>query len=343
MSGIDLTFGDGVRFPINPMRPQSDRRAGTEISVLHCEDCEEDRENQKSVNTRNCVECGARLVVIKRASPAAPEPTMDDAHREWNHLIDFLGEDVREMVESQMQLQAPDRSIDQTFLSTLGKNQVDSRGTILYDVDIRLGPFRALLVPASFSALHADTNITTGLVKGNPEYGEGDLVHPELYKDKYAIFTRGKVSFASKAKTAMKAGCAGVIVVQTLDIWPFTMTDSAKELGTDVQEVSIPVLMISKGDAALLNKLYTNDSKHNPVISVRPKVTECSICQEPFQEGETVMKLHCRHLYHQDCVQSWLADHNTCPLCRVEMPRGGPQAKKAAREDPFARHQPYQL
>jgi hypothetical protein len=268
---------------------------------------------------------------------------MDDALREWNHLIDFLGEDVREMVESQMQLQAPDRAIDKTFLSTLGKNQVDSRGTILYDVDIRLGPFRALLVPSSFSALHADTNITTGLVKGNPEYGEGDLVNPEMYKDKFAIFTRGKVSFASKAKTAMKAGCAGIIVVQTLDIWPFTMTDSAKELGADVQEVSIPVFMISKGDAALLNKLYTNDNKNEPHICVREQVKECSICQEPFQEGETVMKLHCRHLYHQDCVQSWLSSHNTCPLCRVEMPKGEPRAIKESRQDPFARHQPYQL
>lgn len=338
--GIDLRFGDGMRFPINPMRPVSEREA--EVSLLRCPECDEDREDQKSENARVCLECGAALVIVKRTM-TAPEPTMDDQQREWNHLIDFLGEDVREMIDAQMQLQAPDRSIDQSFLSTLGKTQIDSRGTILYDIDIRMGPFHALLVPASFSAIHANTSVTTGLVKGNPEYGEGDLVHPEMCKDKYVIFTRGKVSFASKAKTAIKAGCAGMIVVQTLDVWPFTMTDSAKELGEQGQEISIPVFMISKGDAALLSKLYTNDSKNEPHICIRDQVRECSICQERFEEGETVMKLHCRHMYHADCVQSWLKDHNTCPLCRVEMPRGEPKERKQTREDPFATHQPYQL
>ena len=48
---------------------------------------------------------------------------------------------------------------------------------------------------------------------------------------------------------------------------------------------------------------------------------ECSICQDNMVEGNTALKLTCRHAYHADCVQMWLEKHNTCPLCRNEMPR----------------------
>ncbi|KAJ1410393.1 hypothetical protein B484DRAFT_455880 [Ochromonadaceae sp. CCMP2298] len=50
-------------------------------------------------------------------------------------------------------------------------------------------------------------------------------------------------------------------------------------------------------------------------------VTECSICQELFGVGDSVLKLPCRHLYHVDCVTSWLLQNHTCPLCRLELPK----------------------
>ena len=91
------------------------------------------------------------------------------------------------------------------------------------------------------------------------------------------------------------------------------MSDQTKELG-DPSEVNIPVLMISKGDASLLRKLYENDSKSAPHICVREQVRECSICQEVFGRGRRWIKLHCRHMYHATCVQSWLKEHNTWAL-----------------------------
>lgn len=44
---------------------------------------------------------------------------------------------------------------------------------------------------------------------------------------------------------------------------------------------------------------------------------ECSVCLEPFREGETVRELpRCRHLFHTECIDMWLYSHVTCPLCR---------------------------
>jgi hypothetical protein len=40
----------------------------------------------------------------------------------------------------------------------------------------------------------------------------------------------------------------------------------------------------------------------------------CSICQDPFLLTNT---LECGHSYCQPCVDSWLAKHLTCPICRA--------------------------
>ena len=50
----------------------------------------------------------------------------------------------------------------------------------------------------------------------------------------------------------------------------------------------------------------------------------CSICLEPFGAGDAVMHSkdvqECRHVFHQECIVSWLATQSTsvCPCCRQE-------------------------
>jgi hypothetical protein len=45
--------------------------------------------------------------------------------------------------------------------------------------------------------------------------------------------------------------------------------------------------------------------------------TSCSICLAPLQTGERVGDLKCGHVFHVDCLKTWLPRRNTCPLCQA--------------------------
>jgi len=45
----------------------------------------------------------------------------------------------------------------------------------------------------------------------------------------------------------------------------------------------------------------------------------CSICLCEYEEGDRLVSLPCKHVFHEDCIASW-TDHNTrCPLCNADL------------------------
>ncbi|CAL0300819.1 unnamed protein product [Lupinus luteus] len=46
--------------------------------------------------------------------------------------------------------------------------------------------------------------------------------------------------------------------------------------------------------------------------------TECSVCLSEFQENESLRLLpKCHHAFHLPCIDTWLASHTNCPMCRA--------------------------
>lgn len=69
--------------------------------------------------------------------------------------------------------------------------------------------------------------------------------------------------------------------------------------------------------------------KNLPTIKVTEEVqnsemNHCAVCQDDFEKYMEVKQMPCKHIYHSDCLLPWLELHNSCPVCRHELPTDDP-------------------
>ncbi|GAB1302931.1 hypothetical protein APTSU1_001817200 [Apodemus speciosus] len=46
------------------------------------------------------------------------------------------------------------------------------------------------------------------------------------------------------------------------------------------------------------------------------RLNDCSICLTPYTQNSKIRVLPCFHEYHDKCIDHWLSDNSTCPICR---------------------------
>ncbi|KAI4324052.1 hypothetical protein L6164_023618 [Bauhinia variegata] len=50
------------------------------------------------------------------------------------------------------------------------------------------------------------------------------------------------------------------------------------------------------------------------------KDTQCSVCLLDYQQEDRLQQIPaCSHTFHMNCIDLWLANHRTCPLCRLSL------------------------
>lgn len=75
----------------------------------------------------------------------------------------------------------------------------------------------------------------------------------------------------------------------------------------------------SEQDFFIISKcICTNDnkSKLNTVTEIVPYSEECPICLDTFKNNEICIT-NCGHFFHKKCINIWLENNNSCPVCRA--------------------------
>ena len=113
------------------------------------------------------------------------------------------------------------------------------------------------------------------------------------------------------------------------------MKDSKSE--AQLHNLSIPVLMIKRtAGEELISRVRSASSPVRCHLSAKMADDHegCIICRDTFEIGSTVIRMpFCSHCFHEECGLQWLKSHNTCPVCRRELPTDDPEYEAERRRE----------
>ncbi|XP_063154878.1 E3 ubiquitin-protein ligase RNF43 isoform X2 [Candoia aspera] len=111
---------------------------------------------------------------------------------------------------------------------------------------------------------------------------------------------------------------------------------------TNVQEVTLQAIN------RLAIRRYQAPRRHAPTgdsVSTCSSPPICAICLEEFCEGQELRIITCSHEFHRQCVDPWLQQHQTCPLCMFNIvdriPPTLPRHSREDRHSPGSRQRPH--
>ena len=77
------------------------------------------------------------------------------------------------------------------------------------------------------------------------------------------------------------------------------------------------------------NSNQLNENEFNQIMQYLPSTIvnekkegenkECVVCLAEFEIGESITTLPCLHVFHTECIKSWLKSKNHCPICKFEI------------------------
>ncbi|KAG7393304.1 hypothetical protein PHYBOEH_006146 [Phytophthora boehmeriae] len=284
---------------------------------LFCRDCDEVAQTW-TADGKRCLVCGCELE--RRQQTTAGQNATETQFNPATSVQELQAMVMRLLTEIGGGWNGADngarRPASDEAVENLGSFAADQASTIEVAVAVRGIKGEVIAVPANFGPCESLSE--RSVIVAEPFDGANPFQNASEISGKVVVMIRGGCTFARKVLRAQAAGAVGVIIIQTANIWPYTMTDSTGES----KDVSIPAFMMSAKHGKGFVE-YLHDKSKEPVsadIVVRKDARECVICQVEMSIGMKVTRMPCQHLFHTACLREWLQIGNSCPICRVEIP-----------------------
>mmetsp|Transcript_22310 Transcript_22310/g.32935 ORF Transcript_22310/g.32935 Transcript_22310/m.32935 type:complete len:251 (-) Transcript_22310:92-844(-) len=126
------------------------------------------------------------------------------------------------------------------------------------------------------------------------------------------------------------------VIFTRFDFWRGVMDDNEERIPSTITNEEDSIQRQERGEFLEKNLPVLKwgiEDKRSVLFSSSGKTKivgdqQCNICMEPFREGADIS--YCRsndintttssnkrnHVFHLECIKSWLLDHSDCPTCR---------------------------
>jgi hypothetical protein len=89
---------------------------------------------------------------------------------------------------------------------------------------------------------------------------------------------------------------------------------------------SYPVVVVGQDEASKQCISKANEEESTKPSSESDSMTDkafdygtCNICLEDYQKGDHLKSLSCPHSFHKECIDKWLKQVASCPICKKEV------------------------
>jgi len=289
-------------------------------TLYRCEDC--GAALPFSGGEGSCSLCGGNLRAIGPDAVSGPAPAGREAVAQL--AAEVLQQIVPQELLEELALPSADRGTEESVLEELPVEKVEPFALLSVwraaDDDAVAADAAAPLLElrgtgSTFGSPLSEGGVAGPLVFAAPADGAAALTNDAAaLRGALVVMRRGGCSFVDKVRRAQAAGAAACVVVQTGDVWPFSMSDTTGA-GADLE---LPSLMLRPADGGALSALGAAP------LRARARVvdahTTCAVCQEELLASSLAVKLGCGHRFHEDCIKRWLTKQHTCPTCRAPLP-----------------------
>ncbi|XP_077921611.1 E3 ubiquitin-protein ligase RNF128 isoform X3 [Halichoerus grypus] len=213
----------------------------------------------------------------------------------------------------------------------------------VYGQDSPLEPVAGVLVPpdgpGALNACNPHTNFTVPTVPGD----WGSTVQVSWL----ALIQRGGgCTFADKIHLAYERGASGAVIFNfpgtRNEVIPMSHPGAGDIVAIMIGNLKGTKILQSIQRGIQVTMVIEVGKKHGPWRQLKadakkaigrlqlrtlkqgdkeigPDGDSCAVCIELYKPNDLVRILTCNHIFHKTCVDPWLLEHRTCPMCKCDI------------------------